>query len=127
MLMLGQWGVEQRAGVGALSDFGAEAQGRAPCILEDLNLEAIVSALHSENPLPEGPLLEQERRQELAHLIDRLPPRTAQIIRMLYLEEGTRSEVAQALGIARHTLSGAEKRAMTRLRELLGDTGDTGP
>ena len=95
--------------------------------LVDSNIESIVTSLHSENPLAEGPLLEQERRQELARMIDRLPPRAAQIIRMLYLEEGTRSEVAQALGIARHTLSGAEKRAMTRLRELLGDTGDTGP
>lgn len=95
--------------------------------IEDSNPRAIADALHSEVPSPEIPLLQQERRQELARLVDRLPSRTARIIRMLYLEEGTRSEVAEALGIGRPTLSDAERRALTRLGELLRETGETGP
>lgn len=95
--------------------------------LEEGNPGAIADALHCEVPSPEIPLLQQERRQELARLVDRLPPRTARIIRMLYLEEGTRSEVAQALGIGRQTLCGAERRALTRLGELLRETGEPGP
>jgi RNA polymerase sigma factor (sigma-70 family) len=88
---------------------------------EEEHRSAIGDLVHSAPVSAEQGLVQRERRQGLLRLMEQLTPRMAQVVRMLYLEERTRAEVAQLLGITRQTLHSAERRALHRLGELLRD------
>lgn len=64
-------------------------------------------------------VVEEERYRLLLEAIDRLPPRTAEIIR--YSRDGVpQDEIAQRMGITVATVKLLKSRGIQKLRELLG-------
>ncbi|MCI3272424.1 sigma-70 family RNA polymerase sigma factor [Streptomyces sp. NPDC047081] len=76
---------------------------------------------------PEQSVLTLLRSEELDHLIGRLDPRTASIIKMRYgIEDGrerTLTEVGKEHGLTRERIRQIEKHALLELKKLARDTG----
>lgn len=68
-----------------------------------------------------------ESSSRLRLAIDALPAEHAQLIRMLYLEGKSMSEVGAALRKNKSTVSRRHAEAVERLRDLLGESPGTGP
>ena len=52
-------------------------------------------------------------------LLDTLPPREAEIMRLRFYEEMTQSEIAERLGISQMHVSRLMRRCLDELREML--------
>lgn len=70
-------------------------------------------------PSPLQRLEGRERRQLLAGLIDRLPPRERQVLALYYVEELTMQEIGQVLGVTESRVSQIHSGALLRLRAML--------
>jgi RNA polymerase primary sigma factor len=76
-------------------------------------------------PSPERAALEMLFHEELTAIVDRLPPRDAQVLRWRYGLEGatpqTLAEIGETLGVSRERARQLEERAMKRLKEAWGE------
>ena len=89
--------------------------------------QAIVEALFPASKLrvaAPGHLVQRERLERLGDLIRTLPPRMEQAVRLIYLEQRSRREVARQLRLSVKSVCDAERRALGRLKRLLGEGGD---
>ncbi len=73
---------------------------------------------HSSALAPHARLVQQERAQRLAKLIEQLSPRAAEVTRLIYIEGLSQAEAARHLRISRAAVSQTVRTALTRLREL---------
>jgi RNA polymerase sigma factor FliA len=60
-----------------------------------------------------------EIRENLAHAIDRLPPRQREVVALYYVEELTMKEVGAALGVTESRVSQLHTQAVVKLRSTL--------
>jgi RNA polymerase sigma-70 factor (ECF subfamily) len=60
---------------------------------------------------------ELENMEEVQRLLNRLPPRDRQVVRMFYIEGKTYDEIATELGISRNTIGPILTRARDQLRQ----------
>ncbi len=65
------------------------------------------------------PLENEELGQVINRAIDQLPKMAGQVFRMQYIERLTHVEIAQKLGISKHTVSNHMNRALKGLRSTL--------
>jgi RNA polymerase sigma-70 factor (ECF subfamily) len=73
-------------------------------------------------PTPEGVALANEQRAALLHALDRLPEHDRLALAYRFFFDLTEAEMAEALGCARGTVKSRLSRALTRLRQVLGNT-----
>lgn len=62
-----------------------------------------------------------EDREEIERLLQELPPRDAEIVRMYYLEGKSYQEISGATGVAENTIGPVLSRARTRMRHASVD------
>ncbi len=62
-----------------------------------------------------------EDREEIERLLQELPPRDAEIVRMYYLEGKSYQEISGATGVAENTVGPVLSRARTRMRHASAD------
>jgi RNA polymerase sigma-70 factor (ECF subfamily) len=67
-----------------------------------------------------------EELLRLAHALDRLPEDQRRVVELHYLKGHTVAEVAEQIGRSRPAAVGLLFRGLKRLRELLGDPGESG-
>lgn len=86
---------------------------------------------HGERPtevLPETPvdggLLRVDDQAVLAAALCELPPRQRAVVVLRYFDDLSEADTAAVLGCAVGTVKSSTSRALTRLRELLGETAD---
>jgi RNA polymerase sigma-70 factor (ECF subfamily) len=72
-------------------------------------------------PSPEAALLDTERRERLLAALDRLPERDRLAIGCRYLLDLSEAEMAAVMGCRRGTVKSRLARALTRLREQIGE------
>ena len=85
--------------------------------------------LHTRNKLKQGylpqeqetryPLENEELGQIISQAIDRLPVMAGRVFRMQYIDKLTHVEIAEKLGISKHTVSNHMDRALKELRSRL--------
>lgn len=73
----------------------------------------------------ESILREAEEEQRIRHVLEDLPPRCRQLVRMLFFEEPPRAyqDVARELGIATGSIGFIRQRCLDRLRKKLMEAG----
>jgi RNA polymerase primary sigma factor len=90
---------------------------------EEMTLEEVVA--DEAMPTPERAALIELFREELLEMVEKLPPRDAQVLRWRYGLEGPRpltlAEIGQKLGISRERVRQIEERALKRLKEAWGE------
>ena len=90
---------------------------------EELTLEELVA--DEDMPTPERAALIELFREELLEMVEKLPPRDAQILRWRYGLEGPRpltlAEIGRKLGVSRERVRQIEARALKRLKEAWGE------
>lgn len=90
---------------------------------EELTLEELVA--DEEMPTPERAALIELFREELLEMVEKLPPRDAQVLRWRYGLEGPRpltlGEIGEKLGLSRERVRQIEMRALKRLKEAWGE------
>jgi RNA polymerase sigma factor (sigma-70 family) len=87
--------------------------------LESANQDTISASTHAETTCAEQVdhrLLQEERRKALSGLLDSLPERQHDVLRLLYLEGHSRKQIAENLGCSLNSLYQLEKRGLTALR-----------
>ncbi len=62
-----------------------------------------------------------EDREEIEQLLQELPPRDAEIVRMYHLEGKSYREISQSTGVAQNTIGPVLSRARTRMRQASVD------
>ncbi|MBY5992583.1 sigma-70 family RNA polymerase sigma factor [Ferrimonas balearica] len=83
---------------------------------EDLYLEP-ASESELEGDAMDQPILRQQLEQFCRHL----PPKQQQVVTMIYFEDRSHQEVADALGVPLGTVKSRLRLALNRIRELLDD------
>jgi len=76
-------------------------------------------------PIAETILREAEEEQSLRQAIAELPPRSRELVHMLFFEEPTRpyQAIAESLGIATGSIGFIRQRCLEKLRRRLGEIG----
>ncbi len=95
-------------------------------ISDDEEMDTLDEIIADETVLPpERAALEALLREELTAIVNRLPPRDAQVLRWRFGLEGatplTLAEVGAALGVSRERARQLEERALKRLKEAWGE------
>jgi RNA polymerase sigma-70 factor, ECF subfamily len=88
--------------------------------LDSANQETVSASTHAETSCVEQVghrVLQEERRKALSGLLDSLPERQRDVLRLLYLEGHSRKQVAANLGCSLDSLYQLEKRGLTALRD----------
>ncbi|MBQ9118637.1 MAG: sigma-70 family RNA polymerase sigma factor [Lachnospiraceae bacterium] len=83
----------------------------------DWTEQVVLPASSEENP--EELVLQQERKKGLWQLVDELPVRYRQVIRLCYQEQQKPIEIAQKLDLKRNTVDVRLKRGLAMLREMM--------
>jgi RNA polymerase sigma-70 factor (family 1) len=78
-----------------------------------------ISMIYEPLYLPEDRLANQELRLQLNNAIDQVPPMSAQVFRLTYLEQKSRNEIASQMGISPNTVRNQLVRAVKILRQRL--------
>lgn len=85
---------------------------------QEEDLQTLVSRIVDEDaPNQEQLVEEQEKKRQLAQLIDRLPEREKLVLSLIYQEELTFSNTAEVLGVTTGRVSQIHSKAISRLRE----------
>ncbi|GAA4898763.1 sigma-70 family RNA polymerase sigma factor [Ferrimonas pelagia] len=82
-----------------------------------LDLESEADA-HSDNERLDRPIIEQQ----LKHYCAQLPPGQRQVVQLIYFDDRSQQEVADALGIPLGTVKSRLRLALAKIRELIDDT-----
>lgn len=95
----------------APADDGGEADDRPPAI----------ESVPDPGPLPEAQLAELQEHDRLRRALERLDPRSRQLLEMLFLQEEPPpySEIAATLGIAEGSIGPTRARCLAKLRDAL--------
>jgi RNA polymerase sigma factor for flagellar operon FliA len=116
---------QQRVAEGALGDVSPEvAWGVIEGSLRDgvatfFLTEAAAVSTESEEPSAESEIIARERRQLVRQAIDHLPESEAALIRKVYFEGLSLSEVAEDIGCSRSWASRLHQRAIAVLRRMI--------
>jgi RNA polymerase sigma-70 factor (ECF subfamily) len=70
---------------------------------------------------PDAELSSRELRSAILAAVDRLPPRTREVIKLRWERQLSYAEIATVMGISPKTVDAQIRRAIDRLRELLRD------
>jgi RNA polymerase sigma-70 factor, ECF subfamily len=73
--------------------------------------------LVASSPNPEADVVDEERRRNIRQILESLPPRDQQILRLLFLEEMEKDEVCRVCQVDRSYLRVLLHRAKNRFRE----------
>jgi RNA polymerase sigma-70 factor (ECF subfamily) len=91
---------------------------------DDRSTLDLAAQLCDRNPTPAAEATLRELAQRFAAAVERLDEQDRDVVLMRHFEQLTNAEVAQALGLSGPAASMRYLRAMRRLRELLGTSGD---
>jgi RNA polymerase sigma-70 factor, ECF subfamily len=91
--------------------------------LPDHSADALADCLLASGTSPSRRMMREEVRRRVRAAMDRLAERDREILVMRHLEEMSAAEIAAILGISAGAVRVRLLRALTRLRNLLGDGG----
>jgi RNA polymerase sigma factor (sigma-70 family) len=86
-------------------------------LIKNINARKMLTALmRREISGPESIFNRQELSRKIEKVLDTLPPRESEVIKLRYLEDKTCEEVAEEMGLSKQGVSRIEARAMRKLR-----------
>jgi RNA polymerase sigma factor (sigma-70 family) len=92
---------------------------------QDVELDAMEQEIAEEIAVAPEMIQEVQEEQAVRDAIEKLTPRCAQLVRMLFFEQPPRpyNEVAQALGLATGSIGFIRGRCLGRLQKILAELG----
>lgn len=96
-----------------------DSRRKTGCRIRHLNPGASVERLRTKTPSPSDQILWQERQEQVLAAIHDLPPRQAESIILLAIEDFSYPEIAQAMGCRESTVRVLVSKARKRLKAAM--------
>ena len=104
----------------------AEARPRVTVVAFDDLWAGAAAGFAEESASPLETMLERREHESLHTAVAALPEREREIVRMRYFQGMPSKAIAQVMGLSEARISQLHARAMTHLRDVLGETEQTG-
>ncbi len=101
----------------------AEARPRVTVVAFDDLWAGAAAAFAEECPSPLESMLERREHESLHTAVSALPEREREIVRMRYFQGMPSKAIARVMGLSEARISQLHARAMTHLRDVLGEAG----